>query len=84
MPMTASVRTPIAPRVEDAERDAADLQRQADRVLRGGARAAVLAVNDGLVSNLALILGVAGASAGQDLRKFSMTETRARGVSSIG
>jgi VIT1/CCC1 family predicted Fe2+/Mn2+ transporter len=63
--MTASVRTPIAPRVEDAERDAADLQRQADRVSRGGARAAVLGVNDGLVSNLALILGVAGASAGQ-------------------
>ena len=32
---------------------------------RGGARAAVLAVNDGLISNLCLILGVAGASASQ-------------------
>ena len=57
--------SPIAPRVEDAQADAADLQRQADRVARGGARAAVLGDNDGLVSNLALILGVAGASAGQ-------------------
>jgi len=57
--------TTIAPRVEDAERDADDLQRQAERVARGGARAAVLGINDGLVSNLALILGVAGASASQ-------------------
>jgi vacuolar iron transporter family protein len=39
------------------------LQAKADQVSRGGARAAVLGVNDGLVSNLALILGVAGASA---------------------
>jgi VIT1/CCC1 family predicted Fe2+/Mn2+ transporter len=57
--------SPIAPRVEDTEADARDLQRQAERVQRGGARAAVLAVNDGLVSNLALIIGVAGAAAGQ-------------------
>jgi vacuolar iron transporter family protein len=57
--------TRIAPRVVDPEADAADLQAQAERVSRGGARAAVLGVNDGLVSNLALILGVAGASASQ-------------------
>jgi VIT1/CCC1 family predicted Fe2+/Mn2+ transporter len=57
--------TSIAPHVEDAAGDAAALQRQAQRVARGGARAAVLGVNDGLVSNLALIIGVAGASASQ-------------------
>lgn len=55
----------IAPYVEDAEADARELQSQARRVARGGARAAVLGVNDGLVSNLCLILGVAGASADQ-------------------
>lgn len=55
----------IAPYVEDAKADAGELQAQARRVARGSARAAVLGVNDGLVSNLCLILGVAGASAGQ-------------------
>ncbi len=55
----------IAPYIEDATADAAELKAQAQRVARGGARAAVLGVNDGLVSNLCLILGVAGASAGQ-------------------
>ncbi len=39
------------------------LRRKADQVQRGGARAAVLGVNDGLVTNLCLILGIAGASA---------------------
>lgn len=43
--------------------DAVRLQRRADLVARGGARAAVLGANDGLISNLSLILGVAGASA---------------------
>ncbi|WP_419924905.1 VIT1/CCC1 transporter family protein [Candidatus Poriferisocius sp.] len=36
-------------------------------VARGGYRAAVFGVSDGLVSNVALILGVAGASSGQEL-----------------
>ena len=58
-------RIPIAPRVEDARADTEALQRKADQVTRGGARAAVLGVNDGLVSNLCLILGLAGASASQ-------------------
>jgi VIT1/CCC1 family predicted Fe2+/Mn2+ transporter len=57
--------TRIAAHVEDPEGDAAVLRREAQRVARGGARAAVLGVNDGLVSNLALIIGVAGASASQ-------------------
>ncbi len=48
--------------VRDPASDAADLKAKADQVARGGARAAVLGVNDGLVSNLCLILGVAGAS----------------------
>src|SRR5690349_17339952 len=64
MSVAAARISPIEPRVEDPAADARDLQRQADRVARGGARAAVLGVNDGLVSNLSLILGVAGASAG--------------------
>jgi VIT1/CCC1 family predicted Fe2+/Mn2+ transporter len=58
-------RIPIAPRVEDARADTVALQRKADQVTRGGARAAVLGVNDGLVSNLCLILGLSGASASQ-------------------
>ena len=36
-------------------------------VTRGGYRAAVFGVSDGLVSNVALILGVAGANSGQEL-----------------
>ena len=57
---------PYTPKIEatvrDGATDAARLQAKADQVARGGARAAVLGVNDGLVSNLCLILGVAGAS----------------------
>lgn len=45
--------------------DSDRLQRRADLVARGGARAAVLGANDGLISNLSLILGVAGANATQ-------------------
>lgn len=56
---------PIEPTVTDATADAAALRLRAQQVSRGGARAAVLAVNDGLVSNLCLILGVAGATTGQ-------------------
>lgn len=56
---------PIEPRVSDSERDAAELRRRTDAVARGGARAAVLGVNDGLVTNLALILALAGADASQ-------------------
>ncbi|HEX3088606.1 MAG TPA: VIT1/CCC1 transporter family protein [Ilumatobacteraceae bacterium] len=65
--MDASIARPtqirIEPRVSDAESDTAALRRKADQVQRGGARAAVLGVNDGLVTNLCLILGIAGASA---------------------
>jgi vacuolar iron transporter family protein len=55
---------PAAPRVENADADAAGLQRRVAAVNRGAARAAVLGVNDGLVTNLCLILAVAGASTG--------------------
>ena len=51
------------PTVVDARADAADLQARIAQVTRGGARAAVLGVNDGLVSNVCLILAVAGADA---------------------
>ncbi|MEV0646752.1 VIT1/CCC1 transporter family protein [Phytomonospora sp. NPDC050363] len=56
------------PASRTAESDAAaeetldDIKRTADRVAGGGIRAAVLGVNDGLVTNLCLTLGVAGAA----------------------
>lgn len=46
-----------------ADPAAADLARRASQVSQGAARAAVLGVSDGLVTNLSLILGVAGAHA---------------------
>jgi len=55
---------PIEPRVADSSRDAAELRERVEAVARGGARAAVLGVNDGLVTNVCLILAVAGASSG--------------------
>ncbi len=54
---------PIDPTVSDANADTASLRRKAQQVARGGARAAVLGANDGLVTNLCLILAVAGANA---------------------
>jgi VIT1/CCC1 family predicted Fe2+/Mn2+ transporter len=50
------------PRPSDASADAAALRERASTVNRGAARAAVLGVNDGLVTNVCLILAVAGAS----------------------
>jgi VIT1/CCC1 family predicted Fe2+/Mn2+ transporter len=44
-------------------KDSAILTKRAMQVQRGGARAAVLGVNDGLVSVLCIVLGVAGAKA---------------------
>ncbi|MFF7209559.1 VIT1/CCC1 transporter family protein [Streptomyces sp. NPDC008238] len=46
-----------------AEAELAAPARTAHRVTGGGIRAALLGVNDGLVTNLCLILGIAGASA---------------------
>ncbi len=54
---------PIAARVGDGDADARELRVKADQVARGGARAAVLGVNDGLVTNVCVILALAGASA---------------------
>ena len=59
------ITVPIDPQVVDAASDAVALRDRAQQVSRGAARAAVLGVNDGLVSNLCLILGVAGASTSQ-------------------
>jgi len=50
-------------RSTDPAQDAADLAAEVARVARGGARAAVLGINDGLVTNVCLILGLAGAHA---------------------
>jgi VIT1/CCC1 family predicted Fe2+/Mn2+ transporter len=70
------VRIRIAPRPVDPNADAAELERKAQQVARGGARAAVLGVNDGLVTVLSLILGLAGANA-------SASAVRLAGVASL-
>ena len=69
-------RIRIAPRPGDEAADAAELHRKADQVARGAARAAVLGVNDGLVTTLALVLGLAGASS-------SVSAVRLAGVASL-
>ena len=48
------------------EKDSAVLARRAAQVQRGGARAAVLGVNDGLVSTLCIVLGVAAATGSKE------------------
>jgi vacuolar iron transporter family protein len=76
----SSLRRPFtvsaSPHVEDAARDAAELSERVAIVSRGGARAAVLGVNDGLVTNLCLILAVAGAAIGA-------SEIRVAGLASL-
>lgn len=72
----AARRTRIAARPGDVAADAAELRRKADQVARGAARAAVLGVNDGLVTTLALILGLAGADA-------SVSSVRLAGFASL-
>jgi VIT1/CCC1 family predicted Fe2+/Mn2+ transporter len=51
------------PEAEQLNADAMELEARITQVVRGAARAAVLGVNDGLVSNVCLILAVAGADA---------------------
>jgi vacuolar iron transporter family protein len=65
-----------APAPADPSSDAHDLQTRVATVAKGGARAAVLGVNDGLVTNVCLILAVAGASSGVD-------EVRIAGLASL-
>ncbi|HEX6461837.1 MAG TPA: VIT1/CCC1 transporter family protein [Candidatus Saccharimonadales bacterium] len=50
----------------DRKKDSAVLALRAAQVQRGGARAAVLGVNDGLVSTLCITLGVAAASGSKE------------------
>jgi VIT1/CCC1 family predicted Fe2+/Mn2+ transporter len=61
----AFVPTRVGPQSEaaDSSSDALGLEARINQVVRGAARAAVLGVNDGLVSNVCLILAVAGAHA---------------------
>lgn len=68
---TTSASTPSNP-----DGDAQRLQSRVATVTRGAARAAVLGVNDGLVTNVCLILAVAGASSGVD-------EVRIAGLASL-
>ena len=71
-PYTAtSARQPADPG-SDAQR----LRERVSTVTRGAARAAVLGVNDGLVTNVCLILAVAGASSG-------VNEVRIAGLASL-
>lgn len=65
-----------AARPADAAGDTAALRERAAAVNRGAARAAVLGVNDGLVTNVCLILAVAGASSGA-------SEVRIAGLASL-
>lgn len=51
---------------DNRRKDSELLARRAAQVQGGGARAAVLGVNDGLVSTLSIIMAVAGAGVGQD------------------
>jgi hypothetical protein len=67
---------PIDVEVVDSAADAARLRSRVDAVARGGARAAVLGANDGLVTNVCLILAVAGAGA-------SASEVRVAGFASL-
>ncbi|MEX0848048.1 MAG: VIT1/CCC1 transporter family protein [Ilumatobacteraceae bacterium] len=66
----------IDPEVTDNAADATELRTRVDSVARGGARAAVLGANDGLVTNVCLILAVAGAGA-------SASEVRVAGFASL-
>ena len=56
---------PTVTKTDIRERDSRILARRAAQVQRGGARAAVLGVNDGLVSTLCIVLGMAAAGQGQ-------------------
>jgi vacuolar iron transporter family protein len=71
---------PLAPRIDrvvtDERRDAAELATRIDNVTRGAARAAVLAVNDGLVTNVSLIIAMFGADA-------SLSAVRLAGFASL-
>jgi VIT1/CCC1 family predicted Fe2+/Mn2+ transporter len=76
--LRATTPARVGPSVPDVDRaaDAAALARRAAQVTRGGARAAVLGVSDGLVTNVCLILGVAGADA-------SASSVRLAGLASL-
>jgi len=75
-PAPAPTRIPIEPRASDVERDTAELAARVALVTRGAARAAVLGVNDGLVTNVCLILAVAGAD-------VSASSVRIAGLASL-
>ncbi|MDP9075214.1 MAG: VIT1/CCC1 transporter family protein, partial [Actinomycetota bacterium] len=76
IPDPRPTQIPIEPRVADAASDADELAGRVAQVAKGGARAAVLGVNDGLVTNVCLILAVAGANA-------SRTNVRLAGFASL-
>jgi vacuolar iron transporter family protein len=59
----APARVGPQPEADQLTADAMELEARISQVVRGAARAAVLGVNDGLVSNVCLILAVAGADA---------------------
>lgn len=75
-PRGEPVRVGADRRDADPRSDTIILAARAAQVARGGARAAVLGVNDGLVTNICLILGLAGADA-------SAASVRLAGVASL-
>lgn len=72
----AAYTTTASSRPTDPAGDAERLQDRVSNVTRGAARAAVLGVNDGLVTTVCLILAVAGANSGAD-------EVRIAGLASL-
>jgi len=67
----------------DAEQAAAERRQRAVQVQSGAARAAVLGVNDGLVTNTALILGVVGATDATDLVRLAGLASLVAGACSM-
>ncbi|HKC42370.1 MAG TPA: VIT1/CCC1 transporter family protein [Burkholderiales bacterium] len=66
-----------------ATRSAVELRRRAADVQSGEARAAVLGVNDGLVTNTSLILGVAGATTAPDVVQLAGLASLVAGAGSM-
>jgi len=66
-----------------ATRSAGELRRRAADVQSGEARAAVLGVNDGLVTNTSLILGVAGATTAPDVVQLAGLASLVAGAGSM-
>src|SRR6185503_14646798 len=68
----------------EAEQAAAHRRQRAVEVQSGAARAAVLGINDGLVTNTAMILGVVGATDAAGIVKLAGLASLVAGACSMG